>query len=121
MKKYSIRTATVDDFMEFYGTVPPHASRAWVADYKGSTACIVGVEFQPDGAVVFSDIKEGLDVAKITIWRAVLEFSEKLKSLNKPLNAVCTGEFMNSPKMLEMLGFELVHAEEKGIIYLWRP
>lgn len=106
--------------MEFYGFLPPHATRAWVAEHKGSTACVVGVEFQPGGAMAFSNIKEGLEVPKITIWRATLDLADKVKGLNIPINAVCNGDFLNSPKMLTKLGFTQ-HQTMNGEVYTWQP
>lgn len=121
MKKYSIRSATEEELTEFLGFLPGHLTRSWVAEYEGKIAALVTVEFRPGGALVFSDIKKGLNIPKMTIWRAALEFEEKVKSLSRPLTAICTGDFLNSPKMLRVMGFELSHISEGQEVYTWQP
>ena len=119
MKNYSIREATVEDYMVLYRKIPQHSSRAWVADYGGRVVCLVGVEFQPRGAFVFSDVVEDLDAPKLTIFRAAKEFMAKIEELNRPVTAVCDGTFFNSPKMLKMFGFKYVQNTDQGEVFTW--
>ncbi len=120
MKKYSIRNATEGDLLEFFDRLPPFSTRSWAVDYDGELACVAGVQFTPQNVLVFSDIKD-IDVPKLTVWRATLEVFEKIKKLNLPLAAVCTGEFLNSGEYLKKLGF-MFHSKNEGMeVYTWQP
>lgn len=119
MKRYKVRTATGEDFEAISGGRPPYATRAWAVDHDGEVSAIAGVHLTPGGVLIFSDLKDGLDVPKLTIWRATLEVFEKIKNLKMPMFAVCTGEFMNSGPFLERLGFESHGVMEGMEVYRW--
>lgn len=122
MTKYSyiIRKAHRDDLVSFLGYTPRNASRAWVVVYRDEVVCLAGVEFQPFAAVLFSEIKEGLDVPKISIWRATKDIMKLVKGLNRSVIAICRDEYLNSEKMLRMFGFTFLATTEQGAVYKWQ-
>jgi hypothetical protein len=121
MKKYKIRTGTKEDIIALCGALPPYATRSWAAEVDGELAAVAGVQFTPTNAVVFSDINTELDLPKMTIWRGAVEMFNKIKELKRPLVAVCTDNYMNSPAFLERLGFEFHGNSEEGEVLTWRP
>jgi len=119
MKNYNVRTSSENDILSFFGVLPPYATKSWSIDYDGELAAIAGVQYTPTNVLVFSDIKKNLDVPNITIWRGTLEVFDKIKALNKPLVAVCTGEFLNSGAYLKRLGFNFFGYEDDMEVYQW--
>ena len=119
MKRYNIRNATREDIIDVCGGAPPFSTRTWAVDYDGELAAVAGVQYTPRCVLVFSDMKK-IDVPNITIWRAALELFDKIKALNKPLNAVCTGEFINAGPFLKRLGFKQQDNIENMEVYSWQ-
>lgn len=100
--RITIRGATQDDVRAFYPAGLGRSVRAWVAEVDGDVRAIAGVLPTPDYLLVFSDMKAGADLPKLTIWRGALRLMERIAALNLPLLAVetnCSGPF------LQRLGF----------------
>lgn len=105
MTGYEIRPITSDDVLAFWGRFPDQTIRGYAVDYEGELACIAGVTVERRYAVVFSEIKEGINAPKVIIWRATNEIINKLKQLHITLVAVASADIPGSDKFLERLGF----------------
>lgn len=119
MKRCEIRTATEEDLRKFYNHLPPYATKAWVVEYDGMLASIAGVTYTPSTTICFSDIMPDVDAPDITVWRCTMKIWKLIKKLNKPLTAICTGEFLNSGPYLKRLGFEHVATIQDQEVYQW--
>ena len=119
MRTYNIRPATQHDILEVYGHTIPNAHRAWAVDWEGKAACVAGVIFLNGNTMAFSSIIDGINPPAITIWRAAKELMDRIKSLGKPVTAICTGKFMNSGAFLERLGFNYKTTLSDGEVYQW--
>ena len=104
----------------FYNKLPHYSTRSWAFEYNGRLAAIAGVQYTPQNFMVFSDVMGGIEIPKMTMWRGALEVFGEIKKLNKPLTAICTGEFINSGNFLKRLGFELYSIQDGQEVYQWQ-
>jgi hypothetical protein len=99
------RETTKEDMLSFFNLETlPFTVKALTFLLDGDIIAISGVRYSGGGFLAFSDIKEGVSLNKITIYRGALEVMKMLKSLNLPLEA-CPKDFHTAPKFLTKLGF----------------
>jgi hypothetical protein len=95
--RITIRPATADDIRGFYPAGLGRSVRAWVAEVEGDVQAIAGVLATGEYLLVFSDMKAGAGLPKLTIWRGAKMLLAKIAALNLPLLAVahdCSGPFL---------------------------
>lgn len=107
---YKVRLATRKDFLDFYGRLPPQTTRAKVWEVDGEPVAIVGWTIATGVPMVYSDVVEGLEVPKMTIWR------EAKKIMQEIPDSVCYSKG-NSGEFLKRLGW--TETEIEGM-YEWR-
>lgn len=107
------RPATAADAALFWGRNPPVAIRAWVLDVDGEPAAIAGYFLNGTHAVMFSDIREGATIPKMTVWR---ESAALMERMTLPAICVATG---SSGRFLKRLGWRWIGASAAGDVYEW--
>lgn len=105
-----IRAATRRDILDFYGTRLPGTVTAWVAEYKGESACLAGI-YRTRGsiAIAFCELRD-TGAPKLLIYKTALKMFEKIKSAGEPMLAT-----PENPRFLEKLGFR----PTKEGLYKW--
>ena len=103
-KTPSIRYATTDDFIAFYGECPPYTMRAIVILLDEKPIGMGGVVVSKDSVAIFSDIHDTLKSYKKTFVRGMHEVMRMAHEFNLPIYAVETEP--TSPTVLKHLGFE---------------
>lgn len=99
------RETTKEDMLSFFNLDSlPFTVKALTFLQDNDIIAISGVRYSDAGFLAFSDIKEGVVLNKITIYRGALEVMKMLKDLNLPLQA-CPKNFQSAPKFLTKLGF----------------
>lgn len=99
------RESTKEDMLSFFNLDSlPFTVKALTFLQDNDIIAISGVRYSDAGFLAFSDIKEGVILNKITIYRGALEVMKMLKDLNLPLQA-CPKDFQSAPKFLTKLGF----------------
>lgn len=99
------RQTTKEDMLSFFNIDSlPFTVKALTFLLDNDIIAISGVRYSDSGFLAFSDIKKGVSLNKITIYRGALEVMKMLKSLNIPLEA-CPKDFDTAPKFLSKLGF----------------
>lgn len=97
MKQVEIRQTIKSDFMAVCNRVNDKTVKAFTVIYDGEPVAIAGVILEKDHFIVFSDVKEGLQAPKMTIWKTSRKLIEMIKSLNLPAIATTNnGKFLNS-------------------------
>ena len=77
--KVVTRPATRQDFLDFFGKLPPYTLRAQVMESGGRVVGIGGYWMAGNVAVVFSDLVEDHGVSRFTIFRTAKKYMEDLK------------------------------------------
>lgn len=106
-----IRPATSDDIEIFFDDKLPVTVRGWVAEYFGEPACFVGIYYQNNVAIAFSELRE-MDIPKKAIFRGAKMLMEKVKSLGIPVQAEA-----ESGKFLKKMGF--TQNNKEGTMFIW--
>lgn len=108
-----IRPARPGDFPPVCGKANDRTVIAFTVEWGGEPVCIAGVTLEKGQFIIFSDIREGVNAPKMTVWRTARKLAERIKSLNLPaVTAPChTGRF------LETLGLTYCASCEEGDIY----
>jgi hypothetical protein len=99
------RETTKDDMLKFFNLDSlPFTVKALTFLLDDDIIAISGVRYGDAGFLAFSDIKEGVSLNKMTIYRGALEVMKMLKDLDLPLIA-SPKDFESAPKFLTHLGF----------------
>ena len=109
------RESTKEDMLSFFNLDSlPFTVKALTFLQDNDIIAISGVRYSDAGFLAFSDIKEGVILNKITIYRGALEVMKMLKDLNLPLVAIAK-DIDNSPRFLDRLGFS--KSIDSGVYY----
>lgn len=115
----TIRPATHEDMVAWYGNEWKRTVRAWVAEVDGAVAALAGYSFEKEFTYAFSHIKDGVSLPRRVIYRGAVLMFEEMKRRGVPLVAIANPEIQNSGKLLQRLGFRMVGTGEEGDIYVW--
>ncbi len=109
-----IRSITHDDYVEFYNKQPARTLQGYSIFLDGELVAVFGVLIEKKNVrIMFSDIKKGISVPKMTIWRWSKKAMAMLNDIKLPIYAYTN----NSGKYLQSLGF-CYHADTKyGKLY----
>lgn len=111
-----IRPVTSEDMRRFYGS-HERTVRAVAVELDGELVCIAGVAIEKGKIEAFSDLREGIDVPKITIYRYAHKIMRWIMDLQLPVMVTSNPERPNSHRFLVSLGFEPVGSEGEITIY----
>lgn len=106
--------ATPELLERFYGVLPRQTLRAVVVLEDGEPRFVAGVYRLGVADVAFTDAREGFNLKRMTVLRAIkraMRFVTESAAKARPVYALCDGA---SP-LLEQLGFEWHHGE----LYQW--
>lgn len=95
------RMATADDIEAVTGQKSPYTCRAYAFFYDGVPVALGGYKLENGNFVVFSDIKEGVDAPKMTVFRCVLKVMEMVRAKGLSMYAVA-----ENPELCEKIGFK---------------
>ncbi len=112
-----IRPLNMRDIKEFYpDKKPERAVRGWAAEYDGRLACIAGVtRVNPYDLLAFSDVMQGIQAPRLTVWRTAVKLFGNIKSLGLDVIADPNCNIGRAPEFLKRLGFY----EINGGLYKW--
>ncbi len=100
------RPITLADFVQFYGqerSVGTISGFAFFVD--GELSGVAGVEIRKGYFYAFSDIKEGANVSKLTIWRCAVMVRNWLRERKCDMYACANENIEGAPRFLHRLGF----------------
>lgn len=109
-----IRPATTDDFVEFYGKMPPVTVRALAAVKDGVIKCIAGITYEKNISIAFSDMKAP-DLSKKEIYKTAQRMAEWMKQFHPMI--ILTEEHIKSDKFIRKLGWIHLGEKQKANIY----
>lgn len=115
-----IRPVTRADMEKFYGT-HPRTVRAVAVELDGEVVCIAGVAIEKGRIEAFSDLREGVDVPKITVYRYAHQIMRWIMDLQLPVMVTQNPERSNSHRFLVSMGFTPVGVENDITIYRLNP
>lgn len=117
----TIREATAEDLLGFYGHMPEGEIRAWLALYKGIPACMAGYRRDPGGYVAFSDVKPWVRAPRMTVYRTAKAMFDAMLATGVPLITAAKGCGKQAPKFLASLGFVFAYDLPDGhSVLMWR-
>ena len=97
-----IKPITLADYRHFFGDEPKRTIRGYSFFLDGDMVAVFGAILERDGTMLFSDMKAGIGVPKITIYRWSKKALKLIDDMKQPLYATTLG----AGKFLSSLGFE---------------
>ncbi len=107
-----VRPATVQDLIEYTGSLPPCQIRAMAAEIDGKVVGIAGLAFLRNGAVLaFMNAEDVVREHRVKLFRNARRFIKEMagKGLSR-VNAICADDIEAAERFLEHLGFRQVDA-----------
>ena len=103
---------TAEDFKEFYGVDKvPFTVRGYAFFLEGKLAGLGGVRYDGQHLFAFSDIKDDVEVSKITIWRCTKLVMDIIDKMNVRVVAQADCNRETADRFLKRLGFVKYHDE----------
>lgn len=100
------RPLTLDDFSQFYNVESPRSTVKGLAFLiDDEVVGVAGVEIRKGFFYAFSDIKENVNVSKVTVWRCAIIVKDWLRELKTDVYACASEHFDGAPRLLQRLGF----------------
>ncbi len=102
-----VRPATVEDLIEYTGSLPPCQIRAMAAEMGGRVVGIAGLAFLRNGAVLaFMNAEDAVRKHRVKLFRAAKRFMGEAagRGLTK-INAVKADDIEAAERFLKHLGF----------------
>lgn len=96
-----IKAITIDDYVRFFKEQPKRTIRGYAFFIDNEIVAVFGALLHKDGTMLFSDVKEGLEVSPIIIWRWAKRALKLIDDMKQPLYATSK----KSGRFLESLGF----------------
>lgn len=109
--RVTYRKATIEDVIAATGAEPKNSLRAIAFFLDGKIAGLGGYKIENGSYVIFSDIKDNLDVSKQTIFRCAKVIMDFVKSKGVPMYVKA-----HNPELCERLGLQ----KFKEDIYKWQ-
>jgi hypothetical protein len=103
MTNYNVelKPITVSDYVHFFKEHPKRTIRGYSFFLNGEMVAVFGAILEKEGTMLFSDMKDGIDVPKITIYRWSKKALELIDDMKQPLYATT----LHAGKFLDRLGF----------------
>lgn len=102
-----VRPATVQDLIEYTGSLPPCQIRAMAAEIDGKVVGIAGLAFLRNGAVLaFMNAEDAVREHRVKLFRNARRFMRDMagRGLSK-INAVKSDDIAAAERFLKHLGF----------------
>ena len=81
---------------------------------------IAGLQHIQDGLCIFSKILDDADLPKMTIWRAAVDISHRIRALGYPvIYAVASDRIKGAPAFIKRFGLQSCGMSEKGELFIW--
>lgn len=105
-----VRPATVDDLIEYSGSLPPCQIRAMAAEVDGKVVGIAGLAFLKNGAVLaFMNAEGVVREHRVRLFRSAKGFIRDAASRGLTrINAICADDIEAAERFLRHLGFRQV-------------
>lgn len=97
----SMRPITLEDYRSFFKEEPKRTIRGYAFILNGEIAAVFGALLSKDGTMLFSDVREDLDVPPILAWRWAKRALFLIDDMRQPLFATSK----SSDRFLKSLGF----------------
>ena len=105
----SYRPLSFENYKNFYGGAPVFVTIKGMSFFLGDDlVAIAGVRYDGNFFTVFSDIKDGIIVPDITIWRATRVFMKTIDNMKCDVYATPDINMPNAARFLKRLGFRHV-------------
>jgi len=111
--RIEIKPITIADYVRFFDKQPDRTIRGYSFYFDGEMIAVFGALLDKDATMLFSDIKKGIDVPKITIWRSAKKALALIDDMKQPLYA----NSQSSGKFLCSLGFRFHGDTKYGKLY----
>jgi hypothetical protein len=97
---------SLDDYEQFYGDSPlPKSIRGVSFFLDDSIAGVAGIKYDGYYFTVFSDMKDGIIVPPITVWRATKIVMDMVNNLKCDVYAIKNPDIEGACAFLNRLGF----------------
>lgn len=97
---------SLDDYKEFYGDRPlPKSIRGFSFFVDNSIAGIAGIIYDGSYFIVFSEMKDGIIVPQLTVWRVTKIVMDMVKNLKCDVYAIKNPDIEGACAFLNKLGF----------------
>jgi hypothetical protein len=115
MKKcdVEIRPITIVDYVNFFKEQPARTIRGYSFFLNGEQVAVFGALLDKNATMLFSDVKEGLSVHPVIVWRWAKRALELINDMRQPLYATSK----NSERFLLTLGFVFRGDTKYGKLY----
>ena len=113
MREIEIKPITISDYVEFFGVKPERTIRGYCFYLNGERVAVFGALIDKKVTMLFSDMRDGIDVPKITIWRWAKKALGMISDMKQPMYATSK----SSGKFLTSLGFRFYGDTKYGSLY----
>jgi len=111
--KVEIKPITHADYVLFFNSQPDRTIRGYSFFLDDEIVAVFGALLHKDGTMLFSDVKEGLNVSPIIVWRWAKRALELINDMRQPLYATS----QKSERFLLSLGFAFRANTKYGKLY----
>lgn len=93
-----LKPITIEDYVHFFKRQPDRTIKGYAFYLDGEMVAVFGALLGKDATMLFSDMKQGIDVPAITVWRWSKKALKLLEDMKQPLYATShsSGKFLNS-------------------------
>lgn len=111
--KIEIKPITHKDYVLFFKTQPDRTIRGYSFFLNGEIVAVFGALLSKDATMLFSDVKPGLTISPIIVWRWAKRALELINDMRQPMYATSD----KSSKFLLSLGFVFRGDTKYGKLY----
>jgi len=108
-----LKPITIADYIGFFKEQPRRTIRGYSFFLNGEIVAVFGALLDKDGTMLFSDVKNGLGVSPIIVWRWAKRALGLIDDMKQPLYATS----QKSERFLLSLGFVFRGDTKYGKLY----
>ena len=108
-----VKPITENEYILFFKEEPKRTIRGYSFFLNGHIVAVFGALLNKDGTMLFSDVKEGLSVPPILVWRWAKRALKLIDDMGQPLYATS----QKSERFLLSLGFSFRSDTKYGKLY----
>ena len=108
-----IKPITVDNYMSFFKEQPKYTIRGYSFFLDGEIVAVFGALLGQKQTMLFSDVKDNLQVSPVIIWRWAKRSLKLINDMKQPLYATS----QKSGRFLQSLGFYHHGTTKYGELY----
>lgn len=110
-KSATVKPLTQAIIDEFYGEGVSFTIKGYALYLDGKLVGVAGVRFVGSGRIVFSEIKEGVNLPKATVWRCTRLIMSMIDKMKIPVEAYADCNKETAPAFLKRLGFRYIGSQ----------